>query len=949
MRASSASSSSSGSGRFKTELAALVHQIHKTSTIHKITNDSGVSFSGESSSQPARQATGSSIASTITPESAPDRASTDKAEASSRAQAASSRHLASGLPLLPQLDTALTSDASDVVASPSNIRPNDSFFSDGPATRSSFSISPSSSQDFELNDLWNNLAAQLKPIADVLRTGRHRTSLGSSRLPADCVSALQLWLHADSAQQPNHQYLEAAIEIFRVLANLCIDHDANRSILQGVGAAPTVLAAVDAVLRKQDHSRSTALLSVKILTLLRAAMGAVLNMQLEHIATRQSLANVECITTLASVASHPRMYLPHLWAMPRTVEMENDVDVIDKLRIGATVASWAWRVVQEIFDDAKEEKEDQPGTPSDEMHDADLVDDDDDATSHDVRSILSRRCLSDLLRPLSLYALSQLVDTKQEERLELEADDVEDLVDSDAEILQTVATLVESCAAEEPELRQRAVQRFQPDTDRPTAAQLEKYFQSGLDVLMSFVEKAELPREWVRDFPASGDSAPPKDDALSEEDAQAAEEMRKAFAQAKASIARAVVAISGDDANMVELFNGSSGFIGRLQAWIRYDPKTRDDLVSCGMLALGNLARSDAHCLGLVQEHNLAPFLATLLAQADDVKVAHGLVSLLKNLSIPVANKAVIGRLDVIDAVVRLMGRDKDMVQPLQFATVGLLKHLCAGVTENAVRFVGGGSSGSSHPLALNALIDMIQRIDDVPTKMEATRVLVNVVKSLWTSAPRGASDDSKSLSEQEVLAARQKLVRRDVIQALAEMIRTSPKYPVLVNEGIIALTLVGSDTTGAELVSMSLLSQPTKAVANEDDDEDMDSDNDVSAALASREPRRRSTVDSSASTSSHPLPPPDCALDMVDLVLARRDARMPPQFASNACALVLSLCHATRGAHGSTSTGAVGQEAVARVAASTRPALEKLKDQGPTEALAPAAEALNAVYEAVK
>ncbi|SPO25448.1 uncharacterized protein UTRI_03132_B [Ustilago trichophora] len=949
MRMSTTPSTSSTSGRLKDDLARLVHQIHKTSTIHNITNDSGISFSGESTAsaakatiQPVRQATGSSIASTITPESAPARSSTVTADAFSDAQLPSSNvqpshpTLTSGLPILPQLGAGLSfSDASNVVASPSILKANEPFFSAEPTSGTSYSLSPSSSQDFELNDVWDSLARELKSIADVLRSGRHRTPLGTSRLPADCVSALQLWLCTDSAiskQAPNNHVLEAAIEIFRVLANLCIDHDANRTLLDGLNAAPTVLAAVSAILRKQEHSRSTALFSVKILTFLRAAMGAVLNMQLEHIATRQSLLSVDCISTLTSVASHPRIYLPHLWALPQTVEVENDGEALTKLQMGATVTSWAWRVVQEIFDDAKEEKDGQPGTPSDEMDDGD----DEEMPPRDVRSILSRRCFRDLLRPLTLY-LS--VDKAAGRRLELDADNVEELVDSDAEILQIVATLVESCAAEDHEFRRCAVRLLSKGAETAGQDDLENRFQSGLDVLMSFVEKAELPREWVRDLSALHPSQAPTD--LSSEDAQSAEEMRKVFAQVKASAARAVVAIAGDDTNMVELFSGYLGFIDRLKVWIRYDAKTRDDLVSCGMLALGNLARSDAHCLSLVQEHGLAPFLASLLGQANDIKVAHGLVSLLKNLSIPVPNKAVIGQLSVIDASVRFMNRDKDMVQPLQFATVGLLKHLCAGVTENAMRLVDGEAGSTvSRPSALNALVDMIQRIDDVPTKMEATRVLVNVVKSLWTSARINGA--SQAWSEEEIFGARRKMVRRDVIQALAEMVRTSPKYPVLVNEGIIALTLVGSERMGAELVSLSLLAEPTKASAEDDEDEEMGSDNE---ATALRAPRRRSTVDSSASTSSHPLPPPTCALDMVNLVLARRDARMPPQFASNACALVLSLCHATQGGSKSeSSTGAIGQDAVTRVAAKTRPALEQLKDQGPTEALAAAADALEAV-----
>ncbi|SNX84424.1 uncharacterized protein MEPE_03133 [Melanopsichium pennsylvanicum] len=895
--------STSSSNRVKDDLNTIVHQMHKTSCIHNITNDSGVSFSTSNpASQPARQATGSSIASTITPESAPARSDTVTADAF--ADTTKPSNLASGLPILPQLGAGFSSN--NVVASPSIL--HEPFFSPEPSARPAYSLSPSSSQDFELNDVWDSLARELKPIADILRSGRQRTSLGTSRLPADCVSALQLWLCTDSAtskQPPNNHVLEAAIEIFRVLANLCIDHNDNRSLLDGLNAAPTVLAAVSAIMHKQEHSRSTALFSVKILTFLRAAIGAVLNMQLEHIATRQSLANVDCITSLTSVASHPRVYLPHLWAQPQTVEIENDPDALTKLQMGATVTSWAWRVVQEIFEDAKEEKEGQPSTPCDEMYDGD----DDHLQPKDVRSILSRRCFHNLLLPLSLYTNSA-----DGRRMELDGDAMEYLVDSDAEILQTVAMLIESCAAEDHEFRQRVVRPFTASTD---SARSETRFTSGLDALMTFVEKAELPHEWIgRD----------SEDA-SVEDAQAAEEMRKAFAQVKASAARAVVAVSGDDTNMVELFSGSSGFIDRLKAWTRYDSKIRDDLVSCGMLALGNLARSDAHCLSLVKEHGLAPFLASMLSQADDIKVAHGLVSLLKNLSIPAANKAVIGHLDVIDAVVRFMNRDKDMVQPLQFATVGLLKHLCAGAAKNALRLVEGA--------ALNALVDMIQRIDDVPTKMEATRVLVNVVKSLWNSA-RGSD-----VSQEALPLARRKIVRRDVIQALAEMVRTSPKYPVLVNEGIIALTLVGSERLGAELVSLSLLSEPAKASAEEEDDEEMRSE-DEAAAL--RAPRRRSTIDSSASTSSHPLPPPARALDMVNLVLARKDARMPPQFAFNACALVLSLIHATQGANDESSTGAIGQDAVRKVAAKTTPALEQLKEHGPTEALGAAADALQAV-----
>ena len=146
-----ASSSPSSSGRLKSDLAKLEHQIHKTSTIHNIANDSGVSFCAETPSQQSeRKATGGSIASiaTITPESAPDRASTLRDDATSAAKMAPGRNLALTLPLLPQLDAGLSSGASNVMASPSIIKSDDPFFAQEPAPRSSLSISSTSSQDF---------------------------------------------------------------------------------------------------------------------------------------------------------------------------------------------------------------------------------------------------------------------------------------------------------------------------------------------------------------------------------------------------------------------------------------------------------------------------------------------------------------------------------------------------------------------------------------------------------------------------------------------------------------------------------------------------------------------------------------------------------------------------------------------------------------------------------
>ncbi|PWZ02260.1 hypothetical protein BCV70DRAFT_210422 [Testicularia cyperi] len=944
--------------RLKEELALIKHRIHKTSVDHNIANDSGVSLgSGSEPStsrllqlkSPPRQTTGSSIASTITPESLQSRSSTLTAEPAVKRAPPSPESTRLGLApppptILTQFGPSLSGTPSSMTASPSILKSNDIFFAPSPSAH--FAQSPSSnSLDAELDESWASLARELKPIADIMRTGRHRTTLGASPLPLDCISALQLWLNgqADSAEvNSTTGVLDGHIEIFRVLANLCIDHDRNRTILNDITAAPVVLSVVSAWLQKQSLSRSTALFPIKVLSLLRAAMGAVLNMQLEHIATRQSLATSDCLSALTRVASHPRVYTPNLWQLPQSVEWENDSETLDKVKMGAMVSSWAWRIVQEVHDDAKEEKNRHNRDLSNNMNDDD---DDDDEENHDVRAILSKHCFDAMLSPLLLVTPCEKLDQVSQSSqplLNLDSDDVDELVEADTEILQIVGELIEGCAGDDHGFRTRAVSTLSAPDQSLGSLTIAPTLPSALQLMMTFVEHASVPSCWQSQQQASDSTA----SLPSVSDAEASAEAIKVFSRVKSGVARAVVTISGDDSNMEVLFDSTSGFIDRLKTWIRYDPKVRDDLVSCGMLALGNLARSDAKCISLVQTHDLAPFLASLLSQATDIKVAHGLVSLLKNLSIPTSNKTVIGRLRVVDAVIPFMGKDRDMVQPLQFGTVGLLKHLCAGVLDNAIQFVGGDSGNDT--TALNALVDMIRRIDDVPTKMEATRVLVNVVKSLWSSST--GTGVNASASEQLVGAARRKVTRRDVIQALAEMVRTSPKYPVLVNEGILALTLVGTERSGAELVSLSLLSEPSKVKGTSLDGDESDVENE--GELRGK-PKRKSTGDSTASSSSNPLPPPATAMDMVNSVLSRRDARMPPQFASNACVLVLTLTqsHASqqqpqRGRQDLNieGTGAVGQMALLNVAKKSIPALERLASQGPTEALQPAARALEAV-----
>ncbi|KAK0531501.1 hypothetical protein OC842_003596 [Tilletia horrida] len=325
----------------------------------------------------------------------------------------------------------------------------------------------------------------------------------------------------------------------------------------------------------------------------------------------------------------------------------------------------------------------------------------------------------------------------------------------------------------------------------------------------------------------------------------------QSFVRCKSGLARVLVEVVGDDACMEALFDvgssektnstqGSGWFVDTLKRWMKADGGAvrEDELQSTALLAMGNLARKDSHCIALVHQHNLAPFLVSLLPSsaspetspanappsAASRRLSHSVLSLLKNLSIPAQNKPLIGELGVISRVANAgFLRTKDNIQQVQFAAVGLLKHLCRGEIACAIEVVLGRDPAAEPPTpALDALLALIAQTEDVPVRMEGTRVLVYVVKALW------ASSASKPISATAAAAVSPELVTRAravlastsasaqaVRNALARMIRSAGKYPVLVNEGVVALTLLASENAAsAEGVAEALLTDSSASAS---------------------------------------------------------------------------------------------------------------------------------------
>ncbi|PWN32811.1 ARM repeat-containing protein [Meira miltonrushii] len=803
--------------------------------------------------------------------------------------------------------------------------------------------SPTLTGEFDAQeDIWADVSRRLKPFGDILRHERLRTDLGNTSLAEDCVGLL-----TESTRRYKSDSIalsEAQVEMMRILANLCIDHDENREKLLTKGAPQGISVLLQTILSLDDQSFRSG-----ITTVLRTAAGALLNLQLDHASTQAALrADERSIGMLLKLATDVRVYELGDWYRPPRNKNENTEDWKKHVSTGSSVSTWAWRIIQDVCSGDEEE-----GNAKSENMEKTSSSDEGEKPIESLVTIDQPAKVANLL----IHPLQRLLPPSSSDMTfqgNWDADDVSDMMESDMDIVQIATELIESCSLDSKPFRVSALEKVDFEGQQSTI----------LEFLVHFADSAQSPDAWSFDREESN-NLPPKPS-----DEEAAKEVITKFSRAKAAISRAIVCIVGEDENMTKLFEGQGSgqggwFTEKMKEWMERDAKDRDDLVSTAMLAVGNLARKDAHCIALVHEHHIVPTLTRLLDPSADIKVAHGTMCLLKNLAIPSQNKRIIGASnDLISRLGAFLDKSRDNVQPLQFATVGLLKHLCSANVDNSFDFVLGGT--------LPALLDLIRRTDDVPTRMEGTRVLVNAVKSLWSSALTPAANSSNQTVDPNARQrARHVLTCEPVVSALSEMVKNSTKYPVLVNEGILALTLIAASiddqlSSGAQMVARALqtISSPRRksSAAPVGGNNESSTTNESNEQLP-RLPQRQTTLDALASAAPNALPVLRSGADMIATVLARRDARMPPQFANNACALVQALVapHQSTTADETVSAPETsdpvqttpntneGVDAISNLLQSLRPALEQLSTVGPQESLPIAQKALDSVRAFLK
>lgn len=238
--------------------------------------------------------------------------------------------------------------------------------------------------------------------------------------------------------------------------------------------------------------------------------------------------------------------------------------------------------------------------------------------------------------------------------------------------------------------------------------------------------------------------------------------------------------------------------------------------------------------------HSLAPVLAShhLLSPNSDIKVKHGILGLLKHLAQSSSQSSPISRILGQAGLIRRIcdsgvwdERTDVMAEVIQVSAIGVVKHMCNAngsdylcrsvsyiltsiflLVENTLALVLPPSTQQDpKPITgLSQILALVKRSDTVTVKSEGTRVLVNVIKSLWSSGitptvnsssspTAGSANDSGELAERE--NRRQEAMRTVLTpqsaSVLASLIGRSVQFPILVNEGVVALTLLSTQKQG--------------------------------------------------------------------------------------------------------------------------------------------------------
>ncbi|KIK59870.1 hypothetical protein GYMLUDRAFT_44346 [Collybiopsis luxurians FD-317 M1] len=645
---------------------------------------------------------------------------------------------------------------------------------------------------------WNQVTNTAQELANGLRTKDgpidNHTILGKTSLPKTLSSLFTLALHGSAT--PHSAYTSPVLEILRVAANLCMDHDGNRASLLDAGLPQALVSLLEAYTESFDPESNSKPLPVSLshLKVVRTAVGVLLNASVGYDPVKTRLISLGAGSALLklSVAVYP----PGAW-----VSVSSDVteELKEEWQIRSMVSGWVWRALVELKE-SKEEKEEK------------------DEREQSLQS-LAAKDIPFLITALAAFTSPHM--STSSKSFSTDPDLFSELLQTDFDALEESCTHIESLSLDVEDVRLSLARGFEHHSENPVG--------SSLRSILAFIEKGGPSPLWSN---APGDFDAPR--------------KKKALEMCRSAMIKTVVEVAGEDGTEQSLWDDSDGqsggeFVSIMVGWLKSyvsdmdarngDFVDRPELATCASLSLGNLTRREKNATILLSPpHSLASILSSrhLLSPLTDIQVKHGVLGLLKHIAqaLPPGSEFhdTMGQARLINRICDSGVWDErtdGMAEVLQVSAIGVVKHMCNANVENTFSLVLPSEDETPvPPSGLSQILALVKRANTVTVKSEGTRVLVNVVKSLWSSDIIGTplttltSPIANGTVDTAALAGKERK-KQDCMKAvltmqcantLASLVGGSAQYPLLVNEGVVALTLLSTQKTGAPLVLKAIL-----------------------------------------------------------------------------------------------------------------------------------------------
>uniref|UniRef100_A0A7N4PCM8 Rap1 GTPase-GDP dissociation stimulator 1 n=1 Tax=Sarcophilus harrisii TaxID=9305 RepID=A0A7N4PCM8_SARHA len=308
-------------------------------------------------------------------------------------------------------------------------------------------------------------------------------------------------------------------------------------------------------------------------------------------------------------------------------------------------------------------------------------------------------------------------------------------------------------------------------------------------------------------------------------------EREEDIAELKTASDLMVLLLLGDE-SMQKLFEGGKGSVfQRVLSWV---PSNNHQLQLAGALAIANFARNDGNCIHMVENGIVQKLMDLLDRHVEDgnVTVQHAALSALRNLAIPVVNKAKMLSAGVAEAVLKFL---KSEMPPVQFKLLGTLRMLIDAQVEAAeqlgknVKLVQrlvewceakdhAGVMGESNRL-LSALIRHSKSKDVIKTIVQngGIKHLVTMATSEHVIMQNEALVALALIAALELVTAEKDLENAKLVQILHRLLADERSAPeIKYNSMVLICALLGSETLHKEVQSLAFLEIVSKLRSHE-------------------------------------------------------------------------------------------------------------------------------------